>query len=562
MRLLNFSVGKVQTVRIGTESIRTAYVKDPAAEPWIITDEGAEGDQRAVHPDKIYAYARTHYEYWGKYLGVDPSQWPDGYFGENLTFDALDEEELRVGDVFAVGDEVRLVVAGPRNPCLKLSWRLGQPQTFQKIFQRSRHTGVYFGVLSAGRVRPGDRAVRIQRRPELPSLAETADFAASHATPPLEPLRRLLAFEHLSKTIRFILGAKLDGAERAAATLEGRWQGWRTFAIQRIVEEAPEIRSFYLRPEDERALCQSRPGQFVTVQMRSADGGCITRCWSLSAYSHPMHDYRLTVRRQKGAGSNWLHQAAVSSTVKLRAPAGEFVLDGGSYRPVVLIAAGIGITPLLAMLHAHLARGEAGAPVYLIYGARTPAHVAFRDALEALASAHRHLTIHYVYSDSDAAGRPAGRITPQLVVSLLSDLYVMLGERRIALPWYESDTYICGPGAFCANLKQAFVARGANPDHIFFELFSAKPSEETLIDCAEVRFQRSGVSCTWRAEEDLTLLELAEKAGVEVGSDCRAGACLTCKTAVVEGAVTTDMGDGSALLCIGRPKTSRLTLDR
>jgi uncharacterized protein len=562
MRLLNFSVGKVQTVQIGSESIRTAYVKKPIPEPWTITDDGAEGDQRAVHPDKIYAYARTHYEYWGNYLGVDPEQWPDGYFGENLTFDALDEEELRVGDVFAVGAEVRLVVAGPRNPCLKLSWRLGQPQTFQKIFQRSRHTGVYFGVLNAGRVRPGDHAVRIQRRPELATLAETADFAASHATPPLEPLRRLLDFEHLSKTIRFILSAKVDGAERAAATLEGRWRGWRTFAIARIVEEAPEIRSFYVRPEDEKPLCQPRPGQFVTAQMTGADGESITRCWSLSAYSHSMQDYRLTVRRQGGPGSNWLHQATVGTTLKLRAPAGEFVLDGGSFRPIVLIAAGIGITPLLAMLHAHLARGNAGAPVYLIYGARTPAQVAFRGELEVLAGAHPRLTIHYVYSDSDAAGRPAGRITPELVVSLLCDLHIMLGERRIALPWYENDTYLCGPGEFCAALKDAFVARGGNPDHMFFELFSAKLAQETLIDCAEVQFQRSGVSCTWRAEEDLTLLELAEKAGVDIGSDCRAGACLTCKTAVVEGAVTSDMGDGSALLCIGRPKTSRLTLDR
>jgi ferredoxin-NADP reductase/MOSC domain-containing protein YiiM len=562
MRLLNFSVGKVQAVQIGSESIRTAHVKKPIPEPWTITDEGAEGDQRAVHPDKIYAYARTHYEYWGTYLGVDPAQWPDGFFGENLTFDALDEEELRVGDVFALGEEVRLVVAGPRNPCLKLSWRLGQPQTFQKIFQRSRHTGVYFGVLAAGRVRPGDRAVRIQRRRELATLAETADFAAGHATPPLEPLRRLLDFEHLSKTMRFILTAKVDGAERAAATSAGRWRGWRTFVIARIEEEAPEIRSFYLRPEDGQPLCQSRPGQFVTVQMSGADGENMTRCWSLSAFSHSMQDYRLTVRRQGGSGSNWLHRASVGTTLKLRAPAGEFVLDGGSFRPVVLIAAGIGITPLLAMLHAHLARGNAGAPVYLIYGARTPAQVAFRRELEVLADAHPRLTIHYVYSDSDAAGRPAGRITPDLVVSLLRDLHVMLGERRIALPWYENDTYLCGPGEFCVGLKKAFVARGANPDHMFFELFSANLVQETLIDCAEVRFQRSGVSCTWRAEEDLTLLELAEKAGVDVASDCRAGACLTCKTAVVEGVVTSDMGDGSALLCIGRPRTSRLTLDR
>jgi len=562
MRLLNFSVGKVQTVQIGSELIRTAHVKTPVPEPWTITSNGAEGDERAVHPDKIYAYARSHYDYWAKHLSVDPGNWPDGFFGENLTFDALDEEDLRVGDVFALGEQVRLVVAGPRNPCLKLSWRLGQPQSFQKVFQRSHHTGVYFDVLSGGRVRPGDMAVRVQRHPSMPTLVETAEFAAGHAIPPLDPLRRLLEFEHLSKTIRFILSAKVDAAAAAAAATEGRWRSWRSFTIQRIVEEAAGIRSFYLHPQDSGPLCQPRPGQFVTVRMPGADGSGVTRCWSLSAFANPIQEYRLTVRRQSGAGSNWLHQAAQGATVKLRAPAGEFTLDMGSYRPVVLIAAGIGITPLLSMLHAYLAKGARSAPVYLIYGARAPDEVAFRGELDALAAAHAHLTIHYVYSNSDAAGRPAGRITPQILLSLLSDLHVMLGERRIALPWYESDMYLCGPNDFCSHLKQSCVALGANPDHIFYELFSSRPAEETTLECAEVRFNRSGVTCTWHADQDLSLLELAETAGVAVASDCRAGACLTCKTAVLEGAMTADMGDGSALLCIGKPKTARLTLDR
>ncbi len=247
--------------------------------------------------------------------------------------------------------------------------------------------------------------------------------------------------------------------------------------------------------------------------------------------------------------------------MNLRAPAGEFVLDTGGYRPIVLIAAGIGITPLLAMLQAHLARRKSAAPIYLIYGARTPSHTAFRGELASLAVAHPNLTVHYVYSSSDAAGRPPGRITPQLVMSLLSDLHVMLGERRIPLPWYENDTYICGPGEFCSDLKQSFVSLGANPDHIFFELFSATPELASALPSAEVQFRRSGMTCTWSAQEDLTLLELAERSGIQVNSDCRAGACLTCKAAIIEGAVTTDMGDGFALLCVGRPKTARLMID-
>ena len=181
MRVLNFCIGKIQTVQIGTELVRTAHVKAPAAEPWVITPDGPLGDERAVHPDKIYTYARTGYEYWGEYLGVDPRMWPDGFFGENLTLDELDEDDLRIGEILAFGDEVRLAVAGPRNPCAKLSWRLGQPLNFQKIFQRSHRTGVYFSVVRPGTVRPGDTVRRVAGQSTMPSVATVAEFAAGHA---------------------------------------------------------------------------------------------------------------------------------------------------------------------------------------------------------------------------------------------------------------------------------------------------------------------------------------------------------------------------------------------
>ena len=127
MKLLNFCIGQIQTVQIGNEPVLTAHIKAPVAEPWLITDGGAEGDERAIHPDKIYAYSREGYDYWGNYLGVTPTRWPDGFFGENITLDKLDENELRVGDVLELGDEVRLVVAGARTPCAKLAWRLAHP---------------------------------------------------------------------------------------------------------------------------------------------------------------------------------------------------------------------------------------------------------------------------------------------------------------------------------------------------------------------------------------------------------------------------------------------------
>ncbi len=560
MKLLNFSIGQVQTIQFGAEILKTAHIKAPVAEPWIVTGDGAEGDRRAVHPDKLYAYARAGYDYWGGQLGIDPARWPDGFFGENLTLDTLDETDVRVGDVFALGDEVRLVVAGARTPCTKLAWRLSQPRTFQRTFALSRRVGMYLGVLATGTVRPGDALRRIHHDPDMPSIADVCDMIASHAPPPLAPLRRLLACAHLSPTNRLLLGGKLDAAERAADVTAGRWPGWRAFTIDEIVEEAPAIRSFHLRAEDGAPLCQPAPGQFVSVRMAGADGRPITRSWSLSDFAHGMDRYRLTVRRQEGAGSNWLHAAAPGARVMLRAPAGGFVLDMG-FRPVALVAAGIGVTPLYAMLRAHLMRPQAAA-VRLIYGGRSPAELAFRAEIDALAAARPDFQVRYVYSRSDAGGRPAGRITPELVIGALDGFSVTVNDHDVTLPWFEADIYLCGPGDFCAELKRDLVARGANPDHIFLERFEAPNDiEPSTLAEAEVRFDRSVITRIWRAEEGLTLLDLAEQAGIAVESDCRAGSCLTCKTRVLAGEAAVDTGDGATLLCIGRPKTAELVLD-
>lgn len=556
---MNFSTGQIQTIDINGMAVQTGHLKTPVAEPWVIDADGAVGDRRAVHPDKIYAYAHTGYNYWSERLGVDRETWPDGFFGENLTLDTLNEHDVRVGDIFAIGDQVRLVVAGARTPCAKLAWRLGQPRTFQRTFALSRHTGVYLSVLETGTVRPGDDLLRVRHDPAMPSVADLCDYVASHDPPPLEPLQRLLAFDHLSPTIRLLLGAKLDAAERAAALVEGRWRGWRPFVVDDIREEARDIRSVHLRPADGGPICQPRPGQFVTARIDAEDGTQIMRSWSVSAFARTMDRYRLTVRRQSGPGSNWLHDAAPGATLMLRPPAGHFVLDEG-FRPVVMVAAGIGVTPLLAMLQAHLLRPTQTA-AYLFYGARTPADLAFRDELDALAAVHPHLHVIYRYSRWADHTQAAGRITPATVIEGLADLHVMLEGRRIDLPWFEADIYICGPGAFCAELRDGFIAFGANPDHLFTEQFAAVVPEDSDLEHAQIRFARSGLSLDWHAEDDLTLLDLAERAGLSVANDCRSGACLTCKTRVIEGGATAVAPDGDVLLCIGRPATPELVLD-
>lgn len=560
MRLLNFSIGRVQSIQIGTEVIPTAHLKAPIPEPWRITENGAAGDQRAVHPDKLYAFARSAYDYWGKVLGIDPGRWPDGFFGENLTLDALCDDEVHIGDVFTVGPEVRVVVAGARTPCVKLAWRLGQPRAFQKTFAQSRRSGMYLGVLAPGVVHPGDVFERVEHDPSMPTVADASDFIGGHGAPPLEPLLKLLGCRHLSPANRMLLTAKREIAERAATASDDRWRGWRRFDVSAIVDEAPAIKSFHLRPTDGAPLCAMKPGQFVSVRLAGDGGTPITRCWSLSDYSPHPEFYRITVRRQSGEGSRRLHGLEVGDSLELRAPAGRFVLDMGSFRPAILIAAGIGITPLFAMVQAQLGRAQAP-PVHLIYGGRTPGEIAFRDELSKLAAAHPNLHVHHVYSRSDQGERPAQRLSLALIRELLSDLYVMLGAKKVELPWFEGDIYLCGPGDFGERMSSAFIAGGANPDHVFVERFTAPAVEPTALEQARVIFSKSGIEAVWQAGEDLSLLELAERAGARAPNDCRAGACLTCRTRVIEGATTTDIGDGTALLCVGRPRTPALRLD-
>jgi ferredoxin-NADP reductase len=394
----------------------------------------------------------------------------------------------------------------------------------------------------------------------MPSVADVCDFVADRQPPPLDALEKLLAFDNLSPAIRLLLTAKIDAARRAANTLEWRWSGWRPFVVERVVAESAEVRSIHLRAANGAPLCQPRAGQFVSVRLERKEAEPVTRTWSLSAYSYDMSSYRLTIRNQGGPGSNRMHEVGVGDHLQLRAPTGDFSLDTGSFRTIVLVAGGIGITPLMAMLHAQLLRPHGG-PIYLFYGLRTPDDVVFHSELESLAAANPDLHITYVYSRRSVDGQPTRRITPQFLIDSLRDVFVILDGHRVPLPWYEADFYLCGPGDFCDVIKADFVARGANADRIFTERFVPASVQKAPPDEAEIRFQRSGITRTWKAEDDLTVLELAERAGLEIENDCRAGSCLTCRTVIVSGSMTSELGDGSALLCIGQPKSAHLVLD-
>lgn len=358
-----------------------------------------------------------------------------------------------------------------------------------------------------------------------------------------------------------------DMADRPAA---GAWPGWREFRVaRRAFEDSAQTQcSFYLEPVDGALLPAFRPGQFLTFSLPIA-GRVITRCYSLSDQPDPRR-YRITVKRvappvgrpdlPPGLSSNHLHDAVHEGDVlKVRAPAGRFFIDPDPAVPVVLIAGGIGITPMMSMLRWCLST-QPDRTVHLYYGLRHGQEHAFKATLAQLAQAHAPFHLNVVYSAAkadDIEGRDfqyPGHVTLELL--------------KRTLPHGRHQFYICGPSAMMASLVPALADWGVPAQDLHFEAFGpasmpdatgAEPAvPASRGEAFEVGFKKSGRTVTWDGQ-DANLLDFAERQGVWVESGCRAGSCGSCAVRLISGEVRYaqqpgyDVEAGSCLLCVGRP---------
>jgi hypothetical protein len=340
------------------------------------------------------------------------------------------------------------------------------------------------------------------------------------------------------------------------------WRGARKFRVaRRVVEDhAGSVCSFHLVPEDGQALPPFHPGQFLTFELDMPEGEKLVRCYSLSDAPHPGH-YRVSIKRvPSGRSSNFFHDhVAVGSTLNLRPPGGHFYLEAGS-APLVLIAGGIGITPMLSMLNWSLAQ-QPEREVWLFYGVRNGGEQVMREHLESQARRHANFHLHICHSDplpDEVAGRDyhhAGRVSMELL--------------RLTLPLHSYHFYICGPGPMMASMVAGLEDWGVPDARIHFEAFGpasvkrrspASPVQEAGTDI-QVTFARTGTTATWRRSAG-TLLDFAEQEGIPVDSSCRSGACGTCRTTITAGEVSYnqppdyDPEPGMCLLCVCTPKTS------
>ncbi len=342
--------------------------------------------------------------------------------------------------------------------------------------------------------------------------------------------------------------------------------------------------SFHLQPVDGQPLPEFRPGQFLTFVLQLMDDArpgerrSVTRCYSLSDAPAPDH-YRVSIKRvpppadrldlAPGVSSSHFHdRVQVGDVLQVKAPSGHFYIDPDPTVPAVLVAGGIGITPMMSMLRWCLTL-QPERPVYLYYGLRQGHEHAFKSQLEELASVHPRFKLNVVYS------RPAAEDVQGRDFQHTGHVDLALLQRT--LPHGRHQFYICGPAAMMDSLVSALAEWGVPDADVHFEAFgpasvrkaapaiTAARAVATSEVALEVQFKRSGRTLTWDGR-DANLLDFAERHGVAVDSGCRSGSCGSCETRQLAGSVDYaqrpdhDTAPGHCLLCVGRP-TSTLVLE-
>jgi ferredoxin-NADP reductase len=368
---------------------------------------------------------------------------------------------------------------------------------------------------------------------------------------------------------------RLSPAATERAVPISAWKGFREFEVQRRVfeDEMRSICSFYLMPVDDEPLPAFRPGQFLTFRLSIEDPVThvpreVVRCYSLSDRPSPDY-YRVSIKRipppadqpeaPPGLSSTYFHDHVVAgSRLWVKAPSGYFHLMEDEPLPVVLIAGGIGITPMLSMLNTMLECGMRR-EVWLYYGVRNGTEHIMKSHLQALAKAHRNFNLHVCYSAPGEGDEEhvdywhRGRVDIDLL--------------RSTLKLMRYQFYVCGPRSMMESLVPGLEEWGVSTDDIFYESFGPATLVRHAKDEVEaagaepkfVTFSHSGKSVCWDPAAG-SLLAFAETNGIEITSGCRAGSCGTCQTALLSGEVEysqrpdADVETGHCLLCITTPK--------
>lgn len=449
-------------------------------------------------------------------------------------------------------------------------------------FQTNPKAGIVFPDFATGDL--------LQMTGDVEIILESDEIAAFQGAERLWTFRpRRLVVREGALPLRFALQ---DGGWSPNSLMTGDWDqagerlvaqalrdSWRPFRIARIVEESSVIRSLHLEPADGKGVIAHQSGQHLPIRVvPKGKADPVQRTYTISTAASDGY-YRLSVKRQ-GLVSDYLHNLAVGDQIEARAPAGQFVIDPHERRPAVLLAAGVGITPMLAMLRDIVFEGlrtRRVRPTYMFIAARSLAERAFdREISELQREAGANLRVIRVLDQTEGAlpGEDYdsdGRIDIELF-------------RRI-LPFDAYDFYMCGPASFMQGLYDQLRDIAIPDARIHAEAFgpaSLKRRPDAAAGAAAlpapatqpvpVAFMKSAKEARWQPG-GRSLLDLAESRGLNPQFSCRSGSCGTCAVKVLEGLVTyaeqpaAKVPEGHALICCGVPATrdagggDRLILD-
>jgi ferredoxin-NADP reductase/MOSC domain-containing protein YiiM/ferredoxin len=572
--LLSVNVGMPKDVTWRGRTVFTGVFKDPVDGPARVRrlnidgdgqgDKGGHGgEQRAV-----FVYQMDSYRYWERELGR--SDFVLGQFGENFTIDGPSDQEVCIGDRYRIGSAV-FEVTQPRVTCYRVGLRMDDPRIPALLVSHHR-PGFYFRVLEEGEVQAGDEILKLASGPEQMTVDEVNGllYLPGHSR---QGLLRALRIPALSPGWQASFHALLDGepgggnAGLTATAPPPAWPGFRQLTVAGIEHESDSVISIRLDAPDGAQLPAARPGQYLTLRVQpEGEERSLLRNYSMSGPPGAGY-YRTSVKReQDGIVSGYLHShLRVGDEVQVAAPRGTFILSEGD-APVLLISAGIGATPVLAMLHA-LVTERAGRRIWWLHGARSGRELAFAAEARELLAALPNVHVHVCFSRPDQAdveGRDfdgAGRLSGALLTEL-------------DLP-RDAEAYLCGPGPFMDEISAGLAAIGLDAARIHTEPFgpapgltpgiAATPAREPHAPPGEpgsgptIEFARSNLTIPW-SDDYASLLEIAEACDVPVRWSCRTGVCHNCETALIAGSLDYEPdpveppADGSALICCSRPR--------
>jgi len=578
-RLRSVNVGQPKEIAWRGETVRTAVWKVPVEGKRMVRrlniDGDAQGDLTGHGGEHraVFVYQLDSYRYWERQL--NRTDFTLGQFGENFTVDGLPDEDVCIGDRYRIGGAL-FEVTQPRATCYRVGIRMNEPRMAALLVSHGR-PGFYFRVLQEGEVAAGDEIFKVMAGPEGMSVREISGllYLPGH---PQQKLERALRIPALSAGWRESFQALLQQkpsptpviGNPGLSSAGGRppaWSGFRPLRVARIARESGSAFSVELVAADNCPLAEALPGQFVVVRMRPrADGTPILRNYSLAG-APSTERYRLGIKQEpQGVASNYLaNRLMPGDMLEVSAPRGSFILESGT-RSVVLLSAGIGVTPVLSMLHA-LAAEPSGREVWWIHGARNGNEHAFaEEARLSLRKLPRNQSC-VRYSSPRPEDRPG--------VDFDGPGHLDMGVLEKLKVSREADFYLCGPTEFLRDFTSGLVAWGVARERVHTENFGpAKPRtpgiEHPHVQSPHppagvsgkgprVSFARSNLDVHWDPTFG-SLLDLAEACDVPVQWACRTGVCHTCEVGVIAGTVQYDPSpldsptEGNLLTCCSRPQ--------